>query len=116
MSFSLAEEKFAKYLEEKRDANVQMGDNNPMGDYSDTEVDEMFRTCPCEGIGKEDAKACVIQKYSVDEARNLKSYGDFPESIKIGETVDFVKDLDGDADRHTSWHARQFHCRSRTSS
>merc|ERR1719422_2453434 len=38
----------------------------------------------------QDAKADVIQKYSADEARNLKSYGEFPESVKINETVDFV--------------------------
>merc|ERR1711971_1105459 len=45
----------------------------------------------------QDAKADVIQKYSADEARNLKSYGEFPESIKINETVDFVGgDLDED--------------------
>ena len=45
----------------------------------------------------QDAKADVIQKYSADEARNLKSYGEFPESIKINETVDFVGgDLDDD--------------------
>merc|ERR550525_1240142 len=30
----------------------------------------------------QDAKADVIQKYSADEARNLKSYGEFPESIR----------------------------------
>merc|ERR1719391_1600427 len=41
----------------------------------------------------QDAKADVILKYSADEARNLKSYGEFPESVKINETVDFV---DGD--------------------
>merc|ERR1719230_2322818 len=45
----------------------------------------------------QDAKADVIQKYSADEARNLKSYGEFPESIKITDTVDFVGgDLDDD--------------------
>merc|ERR1719189_2905058 len=45
----------------------------------------------------QDAKADVIQKYSADEARNLKSYGEFPDSIKINETVDFVGgDLDDD--------------------
>ena len=45
----------------------------------------------------QDAKADVIQKYSADEARNLKSYGEFPESIKISDTVDFVGgDLDED--------------------
>lgn len=37
----------------------------------------------------------MIQKYSADEARNLKSYGEFPESIKISDTVAFV---DGDLD------------------
>merc|ERR1712226_1623009 len=37
----------------------------------------------------QDAKADVILKYSADEARNLKSYGEFPESVKINETVDF---------------------------
>merc|ERR1712049_86375 len=45
----------------------------------------------------QDAKADVIQKYSADEARNLKSYGEFPENVKINETVDFVGgDLDDD--------------------
>ena len=39
----------------------------------------------------------MILKYSADEARNLKSYGEFPESIKITDTVDFVGgDLDDD--------------------
>jgi len=38
----------------------------------------------------QDAKADVILKYSADEARNLKSYGEFPESVKINETADFV--------------------------
>ena len=31
----------------------------------------------------------MILKYSSDEARNLKSYGEFPESVKINETVQF---------------------------
>merc|ERR1719427_2169084 len=45
----------------------------------------------------QDAKADVILKYSADEARNLKSYGEFPESVKINETVGFVGgDLDDD--------------------
>jgi len=45
----------------------------------------------------QDAKADVILKYSADEARNLKSYGEFPESVKINETVDFAGgDLDDD--------------------
>jgi len=42
----------------------------------------------------QDPKADVILKYSTDEARNLKSYGEFPESVKINETVDlFVDDF-----------------------
>ena len=28
-------------------------------------------------------------KYSPEEARNLKSYGEFPETVKINETVTF---------------------------
>jgi len=38
----------------------------------------------------QDTKADVILKYTADEARNLKSYGEFPESVKISETVTFV--------------------------
>merc|ERR1711974_77613 len=34
----------------------------------------------------QDAKADVILNYSPDEARNLKSYGEFPESVKINES------------------------------
>ena len=46
----------------------------------------------------QDAKADVIQKYSADEARNLKSYGEFPDTIKINDTGGaFVEgDLDDD--------------------
>merc|ERR1719154_413736 len=32
----------------------------------------------------------IILIYSADEARNLKSYGEFPESVKINEIVDLV--------------------------
>lgn len=36
-------------------------------------------------------------KYTPDEARNLKTYGEFPESVRINETVTFVDDgLDED--------------------
>lgn len=42
----------------------------------------------------QDAKADVILKYSADEARNLKSYGEFPETVKINETVTFNEDYD----------------------
>lgn len=37
----------------------------------------------------QDCKADVILKYSADEARNLKSYGEFPETVKINDTVTF---------------------------
>ena len=35
----------------------------------------------------QDDRADVILKYSAGEARNLKSYGEFPDTIKINETV-----------------------------
>merc|ERR1719300_2207891 len=55
----------------------------------------------------QDAKADVIQKYSADEGRNLKSYGEFPESIKISDTVDFVGgDLDEDIEFDDSGSGR----------
>merc|ERR1739836_72438 len=38
----------------------------------------------------QDNKADVILKYLPDEARNLKAYGEFPETVKITDTVDFV--------------------------
>merc|ERR1719397_1395041 len=44
----------------------------------------------------QDAKADVILKYSADEARNPKSYGEFPESVKINETVEFGGEGDDD--------------------
>lgn len=45
----------------------------------------------------QDAKADVILKYTSDEARNLKTYGEFPESVRINETVTFVEEgLDED--------------------
>ena len=45
----------------------------------------------------QDAKADDIQKYSADEARNLRSYGEFPESIKITDTVNLItSNLDDD--------------------
>jgi len=45
----------------------------------------------------QDAKADVILKYTPDEARNLKSYGEFPESVKISDQVTFVdQDMDDD--------------------
>lgn len=45
----------------------------------------------------QDSKADVILKYTPDEARNLKTYGEFPESVRINDTVTFVEnDLDDD--------------------
>lgn len=45
----------------------------------------------------QDSKADVILKYTPDEARNLKTYGEFPESVRINDTVTFVEDgLDED--------------------
>ncbi|KAF5290277.1 hypothetical protein FQR65_LT11611 [Abscondita terminalis] len=40
----------------------------------------------------QDAKADVILKYTPDEARNLKTYGEFPETVRINDTVTFVDD------------------------
>ncbi|CAH1975888.1 unnamed protein product [Acanthoscelides obtectus] len=40
----------------------------------------------------QNAKADVILKYTPDEARNLKTYGEFPESVRINETVTFVEE------------------------
>jgi translation initiation factor 1A len=38
----------------------------------------------------QDEKADIIAKYSADEARQLKNYGELPENVKINET-DLVK-------------------------
>ncbi|GAA5995612.1 translation initiation complex factor eIF1A [Rhodotorula paludigena] len=40
----------------------------------------------------QDDKADVIQKYSADEARKLKQYGELPETAKINETDVFGGD------------------------
>lgn len=37
----------------------------------------------------QDDKADVIQKYTNEEARNLKTYGELPETTKINETETF---------------------------
>lgn len=42
----------------------------------------------------QDAKADVILKYTADEARNLKAYGELPETAKINETDTFPTDGD----------------------
>ncbi|XP_057306076.1 eukaryotic translation initiation factor 1A, Y-chromosomal-like [Hydractinia symbiolongicarpus] len=43
----------------------------------------------------QDAKADVILKYTPDEARNLKAYGELPETVKI-ETMAANEDQSGD--------------------
>jgi len=43
-------------------------------------------------VGKrdyQDAKADVILRYNAEEARNLKAYGELPETAKINETDTF---------------------------
>ena len=42
----------------------------------------------------QDEKGDVILKYSADEARSLKAYGELPESAKINETDTYVMILD----------------------
>lgn len=37
----------------------------------------------------QDEKGDVLLKYSADEARSLKAYGELPESAKINEATDF---------------------------
>jgi len=44
----------------------------------------------------QDAKADVILKYNADEARNLKSYGEIPESAKINEATFVDEGMDDD--------------------
>jgi len=42
----------------------------------------------------QDAKGDVILKYTADEARSLKAYGELPETAKINETDTFPADGD----------------------
>lgn len=44
----------------------------------------------------QDEKGDVILKYSADEARNLKAYGELPENAKINETDTFGGEGEGD--------------------
>merc|ERR1711898_78972 len=44
----------------------------------------------------QDEKADVILKYSADEARNLKAYGELPETAKINESSEAVEFGDDD--------------------
>ena len=60
----------------------------------------------------QDEKGDVILKYSADEARSLKAYGELPESAKINETDTYVL-VSSDAarkglcvlDRFTDWES-----------
>lgn len=42
----------------------------------------------------QDAKADVILKYNAEEARNLKAYGELPETININDADGFGEDMD----------------------
>ncbi|XP_071955767.1 eukaryotic translation initiation factor 1A, X-chromosomal-like [Antedon mediterranea] len=44
----------------------------------------------------QDAKADVILKYTPEEARNLKTYGELPDTFKINETVTFGEEDDNE--------------------
>merc|ERR1711939_253982 len=44
----------------------------------------------------QDEKGDVILKYSADEARSLKAYGELPENAKINETDTYGQEGDGD--------------------
>ncbi|KAH6630225.1 hypothetical protein B0J18DRAFT_363772 [Chaetomium sp. MPI-SDFR-AT-0129] len=44
----------------------------------------------------QDEKGDVILKYSADEARSLKAYGELPDNAKINETDTFGPNEDGD--------------------
>lgn len=44
----------------------------------------------------QDEKGDVILKYSADEARSLKAYGELPDTAKINETDTFGPNEDGD--------------------
>lgn len=46
----------------------------------------------------QDSKADVIAKYTPDEARSLKAYGELPESTKINETDLYDEEGDGGID------------------
>ena len=69
---------------------------NPVPEYTTPYVWGIELSRADLNLSIQDAKADVILKYSADEARNLKSYGEFPESIKITDTWEFGGDLDDD--------------------
>ena len=46
----------------------------------------------------QDEKADVILKYTAEEARSLKAYGELPESIRVNETDPFEEERDENDD------------------
>jgi translation initiation factor 1A len=63
----------------------------------------------------QDEKADVIQKYTADEARNLKAYGELPDTAKINETDTFgpeEDDIDFDFDIDEVWKILFSYCAS----
>jgi len=44
----------------------------------------------------QDGKADIIHRYTADEARNLKAYGELPEKTRINESVDLLDPEDGE--------------------
>ncbi len=49
----------------------------------------------------QDEKADIILKYTPDEARMLKSYGELPENLKINEVAMEGEEDDGDLFLHS---------------
>jgi translation initiation factor 1A len=56
----------------------------------------------------QDAKGDVILKYTADEARNLKAYGELPETAKINETDTFP--ADGDEEISFDFDIEEVYC------
>ncbi|KAI9609835.1 hypothetical protein KEM48_002701 [Puccinia striiformis f. sp. tritici PST-130] len=54
----------------------------------------------------QDVKAHVIQKYTSDEARNLKAYGELPENGQIDETDTFGPGEDAESITNRGGHLR----------
>ena len=46
-------------------------------------------------LGMQDEKADVILKYMADEARNLKAYGELPDSVRVND-ADVFEEYEGD--------------------
>lgn len=44
----------------------------------------------------QDGQCDIIERYSIEEARQLKNIGELPENAKINETTGLVDDEEGD--------------------